>query len=293
MTMTMLTQSMRGGTLSGIRSREPLTLDQIRHAVPSAFAAAPYHAMSARYTCIPTSSVIEGMIQAGFQPFAASQSRTKIEDKREHTKHMIRFRPNVSLALNEVHPEIVMVNSHDGTSAYKLMAGLFRLVCANGMIVADSLVSSLNVRHSGNIISEVATGSVELVERMPAAIDAIERWKQIQLTADEQAIFADAAHVVRFADSDGKVTTPIQPGQLLHTRRYDDFRSDLWSVFSRVQENVVKGGLSAYKTGSFQRTTTRAVKGIDQDVRLNRALLTLGERMAELRSTGSVSVIAS
>ena len=289
-TMTMLTQSMRDRNQSGIRSREPLTLDQIRHAVPSAFAAEPYHAMSARYAYIPTSQVIEGMINAGFQPFAASQSRTKIEDKREHTKHMIRFRaPNVSLALNEVHPEIVMVNSHDGTSAYKLMAGLFRLVCSNGMIVADSLVSSLNVRHSGNIISEVATGSVELVARMPAAIDAIERWKQIQLTADEQSIFADAAHAVRFANSDGKINTPIQSGQLLRPRRRDDIDNNLWATFNRVQENVIKGGLTAYSGAAMRRVSTRGVKGIDQDVRLNRALWTLGERMAELRSTGALA----
>ena len=271
----------------GLRNqRAPLTLDQIRQAAPSAFAVEPYHTMSSRYAYIPTSQVIEGMMTAGFQPFAASQSRTSIEDKREHTKHMIRFRaPNASLALNEVHPEIVMVNSHDGTSAYKLMAGLFRLVCSNGMIVADSLVSSLNVRHSGNIIAEVATGSVELVEHMPAAIDAIARWKEIQLAAAEQEFFAEAAHSVRFADTEGKITTPIQPRQLLAPRRYDDKGQDLWSVFNRVQENVIKGGLSAYKPGATTRTSTRGVKGIDQDVKLNRALWTLGERMAQLRAS--------
>lgn len=273
-------------TLTSIRnSRQPLTIDQIRSAAPSAFATEPYQGMSSRYAYIPTSHVIEGMMQAGFQPFAASQSRTKIEDKREHTKHMIRFRTqNTSLAVGDVFPEIVLVNSHDGSSAYKLMAGLFRLVCSNGMVVSDSMIGSVNVRHTGRVIEEVTTGSVQLVEHMPAAIDAVARWKEIQLNQAEQSAFAEAANVVRFADSEGNVDTPIQPAQLLRTRRYDDNRSDLWSVFNRVQENVVKGGLHAYKPGATQRTTTRQVKGIDSDLRLNKALWTLGQKMAELHS---------
>jgi hypothetical protein len=273
-------------TVTSIRNnRQPLTVEQIRQAAPSAFATEPYREMSSRYAYIPTSQVIEGMIQAGFQPFAASQSRTKIDDKRDHTKHMIRFRaPMTALVVGETFPEIVLVNSHDGTSAYKLMAGLFRLVCSNGMIVADSMIESVNVRHTGRVIEEVTTGSVELVEKMPAAIDAVARWKQIQLSAAEQTAFAEAAHAVRFADAEGTITTPIQPSQLLRSRRWDDNRPDLWSVFNRVQENVIKGGLTAWKPGSMQRTSTRMVKGIDQDVRLNRALWTLGERMAELRS---------
>lgn len=266
-------------------NRQPLTLDQIRQAAPSAFAAEPYHGMSQRYTYLPTVDVIRGMMQAGFQPFAAMQSRTSIDDKREHTKHLIRFRAaNVTVSnVGDVFPEIVLVNSHDGTSAYKLMAGMFRLVCGNGLIVADTMIASLSIKHSGNVIEQAARGSVELVDRMPAALDTVDRWKSLQLTTGEQSAFAAAAHVVRFADADGAVTTPIQPAQLLRPRRWDDKASDLWSVFNRVQENVIKGGLHAYKSGATVRTATRQVKGIDQDVRLNRALWTLGEKMAELR----------
>jgi hypothetical protein len=197
---------------------------------------------------------------------------------------MIRFRaPNASLVVGDSFPEIVLINSHDGSSAYKLMAGIFRLVCSNGLIVADSMIGSIHVRHSGNIIAEVARGTVELVENMPKCIDAIERWKQIQLNRGEQALLAEAAHQVRFADSDGKIDTPIRPDQLLTSRRYDDKGQDLWSTFNRVQENVIKGGISARAVGAARRTGMREVKGIDQNVNLNRALWTLAEKMAELR----------
>lgn len=266
-------------------SRTPLTLDQIRQAAPSAFAPAAYGAMSSRYAYIPTADVIQGMMNAGFQVFAASQSRTAIEDKRQHTKHMIRFRADLqAIKVGEIFPEVVLVNSHDGSSAYKLLAGLFRLVCGNGMIVADSLVNALHIRHTGNVIAQVASGSLEIVESMPQVIDAVARWREIQLSVAEQGAFAEAAHTLRFADSEGRVTTPIQPAQLLQPRRWDDNRADLWSVFNRVQENVIKGGLAAYQANSRRRTSTRAVRGIDQDVRLNRSLWVLAERLAALRN---------
>jgi uncharacterized protein DUF932 len=44
---------------------------------------------------------------------------------------MLRFRHedvSQSLAVDDVIPEVVLINSHDGTSAYKLIAGLYRLM---------------------------------------------------------------------------------------------------------------------------------------------------------------------
>ena len=42
-----------------------------------------------------------------------------------------------------------------------------------------------------------------------------------------------------------------------------------------------------------RRVSTREIKGIDQDVRLNRALWTLAEKMAELRGTPTPAVAAA
>lgn len=266
-------------------SRTPLTLDQIRQAAPSAFAQEAFGGMSSRYSYIPTSDVIEGMMATGFQVFAASQSATRVDEKRGHTKHMIRFRSaNMAPAVGEIFPEVVLINSHDGSSAYKLMAGLFRLVCGNGMVVANSLVSELSIRHSGNVIEQVASGSVEIVEDMPRVIDAVARWREIQLSASEQNAFAEAAHTLRFADADGRISTPIRPEQLLRSRRSDDMNPSLWHTLNRVQENVIRGGLRAYVPGTLNRRTSRAVSGIETDVRLNRALWVLAERLAESKN---------
>jgi hypothetical protein len=272
------------------RTQSPLTLEMVRQYAPSAFATAPHSSRSERYTYIPTVNVIEGMIKAGFQPFSASQSRSRIEGKSEFTKHMIRFRHQdvtAALAVGDVIPEVILVNSHDGTSAYKLIAGMFRLVCSNGLMVADSTTGSVSVMHKGNIIAEVVEASNEIISHSEKALTAVGEWGRLQLTDGEQRAFAEAAHTVRFADAEGKVSTPITAEQLLRPRRSEDHGSDLWKTFNRVQENVIKGGLHGVIRDDNGRrlraVSTRQVKGIDQDVKLNRAMWQLAERMAELK----------
>jgi len=276
------------------RQQVPLTIDQIARYAPSALATRPHESRSDRYTYIPTLAVIEGMMRAGFQPFSASQSRTRVEGKQEFTKHMIRFchqDTTSALVVGDVIPEVVLVNSHDGTSAYKLIAGMYRLVCSNGLMVADSTTGSISVMHKGNIVAEVVEASNSIIENSQKSLRAAESWSHLQLTDGEQKAFAEAAHTVRFADPEGKVTTPITATQLLRPRRPDDAGADLWRTFNRVQENVIKGGLHGVQRDPNGRrlraVTTRQIKGIDQDVKLNRALWQLAERMAELKSAAA------
>ena len=272
------------------RTAGPLTLEQVRERAPSAFAMEADASRSARYTYIPTLDILRGMEEAGFLPFQASQSRTKDLTRKEHTKHMIRFRhmDAGALQVQDVFPEVVLVNSHDGSSAYNLMAGIFRLVCSNGMIVADSMLASVHVRHQGDVVKNVIDASYEIIEQTPRTLDTIKEWQGLQLTAGEKQAFADSAHILRFADSEGHSTSLITPDQLLTPRRYDDKGDDLWSVFNRVQENTIKGGLTAVKRDEngrrVRRVRTRHIKGIDQDVKLNKALWQLSERMAALKA---------
>jgi hypothetical protein len=277
------------------RYQEPLTIDQIARYAPSALATRPHESRSDRYTYIPTIDVIQGMIRAGFQPFSASQSRSRIEGKKEFTKHMIRFRhqaatglaPAELLKVGDVVPEVVLINSHDGTSAYKLIAGMYRLVCSNGLMVSDSEIDSISVMHKGNILENVVESSYKLIEASANVVGTVQNWTNLQLTEGEQKAFAEAAHMVRFADAEGKITTPITAAQLLRPRRSEDTGADLWKTFNRVQENIIKGGLYGVVRDDNGRrlraVSTRQVKGIDQDVKLNRALWQLAERMAELK----------
>jgi hypothetical protein len=273
------------------RKQLPLTIDQIATFAPSAMATHAHESRSDRYTYIPTVNIIEGMIKAGFQPFNAVQSRSRIEGKTEFTKHMIRFRHESitqTLAVGDVVPEVILINSHDGTSAYKLIAGMYRLVCSNGLMVSDAEIASVTVMHKGNILDNVIEGSYRLVEGSQKALATAKTWQALQLTTGEQNAYAEAAHTLRFADSEGTVSTPITAAQLLTVRRDADNGPDLWRTFNRVQENVIKGGLRGVQRDEqgrrIRRVSTRQVNGIDQDVKLNRALWQLAERMAELKA---------
>ena len=270
------------------KQHEPLSLEEIKRKAPSAFAIEPHSSRSARYTYISTSNVIEGMIRSGFQPFSASQSSSHIEGKRDFTKHMIRFRRAGAVVskVGDVIPEIVLINSHDGTSTYKLLAGLIRLACLNGLMVSDAELAALTIKHTGDILQNVVEGSARLIEDSAKVLDTVGNWQQLQLTNGEQLALAESARTLRFGDSEGKVDTPIKADALLVSRRHADNGSDLWSTFNRVQENVIKGGLRArrYDNGiRGRRVTTREVTGIDQDVKLNRALWQLAEAMAQLK----------
>jgi len=270
-----------------LRQNTPLTMDQLRQLVPSAFATQAHESRSARYAYIPTSAVIEGLMKEGFQPFKATQGRSRIEGKTEYTKHMIRFRhaSQNNIQVGDSVPEVVMVNSHDGTSQYELMAGIFRLICLNGAVVSESTIGSLKVPHKGDVVSKVIEGSFEIIDGSRQALNVVTEWKALQLTDGERKAFAEVAHDLRFADAEGVKTTPIKPEQLLEARRAADQGNDLWVTFNRIQENVIRGGLhgTVVENGSSRRVTTREVKGIDADVKLNKALWTLTQKMAELK----------
>jgi hypothetical protein len=118
------------------------------------------------------------------------------------------------------------------------------------------------------------------------ALAAPAEWSAQNLQREERDAFAEAAHVLRFGDAEGNVTTPVKPDELLRARRFEDKRDDLWSVFNRVQENVIKGGCHGVgfdAAGRRRRVTTRPVNGIDADVKLNKALWVLAERMAQIK----------
>ena len=115
-----------------LRSDYPLSDDQIRRVAPSIFADAPHQSRSERYAYIPTAAVLTELRKEGFQPFMVTQTRVRDEGKREHTKHMLRLRHASQINGAEAN-EIVLLNSHDGTSSYQMLAGQFRFVCSNGL----------------------------------------------------------------------------------------------------------------------------------------------------------------
>lgn len=301
--------------MHAMSARRALSLDDVRRIVPSAFAESAAPGRSDRYRFIPTSTVLEAVMREGFVPVAARHQRTRVPGKREFARHQIRFtRPeflNRARDVGSLIPEVIITNSHDGTSAYSIEAGLFRLICSNGMTVADAGAGSIRVRHSGGseMVREVIEGTFTVVDRAARAIETASEWGRIELARPEQLALATAAHQLRFGEAEvledgtteasSPLAAAITPDRLLAARRWDDKGDDLWRVFNRVQENVVKGGIRAHVTTTdsrgrptVRRASTRAVTGLAQDTAINRALWTLAAALADHKTTGRAIVAA-
>ena len=262
-----------------LRADHPLSDDQIRAVAPSIFAEAPHESRSQRYSYIPTAAVLAELRREGFQPFMVCQTRVRHEERREYTKHMLRLRHASQINGAETN-EIILLNSHDGTSSYQMLAGMFRFVCQNGLVCGETL-ADVRVPHKGNVTDDVIEGAYTVLHGFEQVQDSRNAMRAITLDDGEAEVFARSALALKYDDPDK--TMPITEKQVLSPRRFDDNRSDLWSTFNRVQENLVKGGLVGRTTnGRPQRT--RPIQGIDQNVRLNRALWLLAEGLCRLKA---------
>jgi hypothetical protein len=282
--MTIYTQTARFDT------GRALTEDEMRKLAPSIFAVDAHHSRSDRFAPIPTIAVLQGLQREGFFPVGAKQCIARTDDRKDYTKHLIRLRrfDNVeAYRVGDTVCEMLLKNANDGTCAYELMAGLFRIACMNSLVSQTATLDSVKVRHSGDAVNNVIEGTYRALGEAQKALAAPQDWSQLQLASQEREALAEAAHVLRFADADGEIKTPIRPAQLLEARRYEDRGNDLWTTFNVVQENVIRGGLRGVGRDANmrrRRVTTRAVNGIDQDVKLNKALWVLAERMASLKA---------
>ena len=261
----------------------------MRAIAPSIFAEQAHHSRSDRFRPIPTIEVLRGLGKEGFSVVAAKQCIVRHDDRRDFTKHMLRLRrldDDKKYRVGDTVFEVLLKNANDGSAAYDLLAGMFKILCMNSLVSQTGDMESLRVRHSGDVQSKVIEGTYRVLDTAEQSLKAPQDWPAITLDSAERQIFAEQAHTLRFADADGNVATPIKAEQLLIPRRVEDTAPNLWNVFNVVQENAVRGGLTAMGRDANnrpRRSTSREVTGIDQDVKLNRALFTLAAKMAELK----------
>lgn len=254
--------------------------NELARIAPSIFADQAHESRSARYAYIPTRDLLNGMRKEGFLPVRVTQAKARAADRREFCKHLIRFRREDQLQAAEAR-EVVLLNSHDGSSGFRLMAGLFRLVCANGLIVGQS-DSEIRIRHSGDAVAKVIEGAYSVVNDFDRVNEQIDGMKAIALNPDQQRALATAALALRFDDPEN---CGIRPEQVIRPRRAEDKAPDIWTTFNVIQENVIRGGLRGVKRdehGRRRNVSTRTVNGIDQNVALNRGLWVLAEEMRKL-----------
>jgi hypothetical protein len=244
-----------------------LSPEVLRERVPAVFAAGAHERTSGSYTFISTERVLAALGSAGFLPVEARQAARAKSPM--HARHLIRLRRRYeTIQLRDAIPEILFLNSHDGTSAYQLRVGLFRVACTNGLVVSMGVFPVWRVMHRGDVVRDVVCAAFRISERFEALATAVERMERTVLDAGQRLEFAAQALALRFPkDLEGAV----EPSRFLVPRRTEDVGNDLWRTFNVLQENLLRGGILR-RSASNRLTRTRRITAIREDVRLNSAL---------------------
>lgn len=193
-----------------MRSDYSLSDDQIRCVATSIFAGAPHESRSERYAYIPTAALLVELPKEGIEPFMAAQTRVRHDDRRDYTKHMLRLRYTSQINGAEAN-EIVLLNSYDGTSSYQMLAGMFRLVCSNGLVRSDT-VADVRVPHKGDVAGCVIEGAYEVLSCFDRVKESRDSVRAITLNdGDQGGLRGPSANGCRPANPPGAGHRPKHP----------------------------------------------------------------------------------
>jgi hypothetical protein len=256
-------------TINGIQVLEK---HDIERDCPSFYNTHPISRVSERYHHVNTREIALQLWSHGWMPTLARERAVRNPQRRGYTHHVVRWAHRDLKTRDGDYIEIVGTNSHDTSSAFHLQAGIFRLVCENGLIVATSDFGEISIRHVGDIGHQIRTAVDQIGAHAGQVAGKVDAMQAVTLTPRERYTFAIAAS--RHLYGDGHV--PITPAQLLQPRRSADTGYSLWTTYNVVQENATRGGLRGIgETG--RRLRTRAVRSINRDIQLNRSLWALAE----------------
>ena len=261
-----------------------LTKDQVKEICPLAFESAPTNPnVSGKYLFVNTETIIDDLDKLGWKPVQAAQRKSRGQST-IFSKHMVGFQnPDIMIKGkdgDDAYPRILMTNSHDGLQAFKFSVGIFRLVCSNGLVIADEQFSDFKIKHKGYTFEELRNVINTAVEDLPNKVEVLNDMKERVLTQDEKNKLALDAMLIRAG---------IEPGSkeakkfdydeetiedILEPTRDEDKGDDLWKVFNIVQEKITQGGFSAALKGAKVRKV-RKIKSFEKDIKINQELFKL------------------
>jgi len=248
-----------------------MTLDQVKEVAPSVFATSASPKVSNRYTFVPTVDIVENFQREGWDIASVRQTGKGI-----HGLHEIKFRNGELPNVGDTLVEAIIRNSHNGMSTLSVSAGLFRLVCSNGLTVATSAADSFRVRHAGFELDDVKRLTEDFSKRLPVIEGSVNRMMERELTIDEKIDFVRKSAEVRWKT--GSVPATLDYEEILNPLRDADNGDSLWQVFNVVQEKWVRGGIQ-YKSNSGRKTKLRTLNDILNTNRINTKLWDLAEEM--------------
>ena len=258
------------------------SLEELKEIAPSIFTKKGSDKTSSKYTHIPTDRVIKDLELLGWGVVDAKEVNAR-QDK-GYQKHLVVFRnPDVSINKKStnvdgevfediVFPQILVTNSHDGKNSFKFQAGLYRMVCENGLVIADQQFEDYTIRHMGYDFEALQGVIKDMISNLDLTVESMNKMRKIELDENQQFEFAKKLLDIRVEGTDN-LYREEQIGDILVPQRKEDFGDDLWSVFNRVQENIVEGNFKYYNAKTLgTESQARPIKNFKQDMDVNKKM---------------------
>ena len=201
--------------VSPAQTFKALSPEDLRRCAPSVFAEHARPGVSSRYTFVSTAQVVALLGAEGWEPVKASEQRVRLPDRIGFQMHEIRFARRVDLEagafqVGSTRAEMVLQNAHDGSRAYRIDAGLYRLVCRNGLVVSDTDFAHVAIRHVDVSAEAFAQAAQAVAQNTPRALETVAKWQGVQLTQAMRVEFARRAAALRW-DADQPVMKLLSP----------------------------------------------------------------------------------
>lgn len=246
-----------------------INLQSYRTTCPSIFATKAKSTVSNKYTFVPTLDVLENFEREGWKPSSVRQM-----GKSEFGLHEIRLSNGQLPQVGDSVVQAVIRNSHDGTATLSVSAGLFRLVCSNGLTVPTSVAESFQIRHSNLDISTVREITDGFAQKLPMIERSVNKMQSVEMSEAHIVDFVQKSQLLRWES--GSVPMSLKIEDILNPVRAEDNIKTLWNTFNVVQEKFVRGGVS-YQNNRGRSVTMKKLDSIQKVNKLNTKLWELAE----------------
>ena len=255
-----------------------LTKDQINSQAPLVFAKAPTNPnVTDKYLFVNTETIVDDLAKLNWFPVEVAQRKSRKAEGTIYSKHMVSFQnPDIKITSqdgDDAYPRILLTNSHDGMQSFRFSVGIFRLVCSNGLVVADEEFSDFRIKHKGYTFNQLRNVVKQAVKDLPNRVEVMNDMKNRILTQEEKNKLALDAMLIR-AGVDNLEYDAETIEDILEPKRAADAGDDLWRVFNVVQEKITQGDFHAALTGAKVRKV-RKIKSFEKDLKVNKELFKL------------------
>src|SRR5574344_260652 len=246
---------------------------------PALFTEEPHSDVSDKYHFIKTIDVIEEIKAHNWYPVSVKVSNVRDIDKNGFQQHCVRFRHFEDLLNPQDNAvELLLFNSHDRTKSFSISAGIYRFVCANGLVVSDSVFESYKIKHIGDRDNDVANAVAKITAIKDKLLDKIKTLSNIQLSNLEKQSFAKLAIPLRFEEH-----LEVNLNDLLVPNRKEDYKDDLYTTLNTIQEHLIRGNVSGINKETGRRFKSKEIKSITNDTHINKGLWDIAEKIAFIK----------